>query len=1643
MEQVRRALLIGVGRAPGTAELLEPLDEVVKADLRLIGSVLDAAGYEVEVVHDAGLSRIKAEIYEAASDVPEDGTLLLYFTGHGIRVGGTDYLVPADASPPRDGVWREPYVDSLLPANISPLLKECAARTVLWLIDACRTDLGDDSVAFGNSIDNGPPQGGFAVLTACSAGQRSGYTPEGSFFTRGLADALGPLTPARTVDEVFAAARARTAAAALRHGLTQTAVIRYGTNAEAETREVEICEGRPLLETWLRAALETPLWERVRPEDQPHVPFFKENLGAFVERCARTLHLAQNRLPRPDPWSDETFPARLVRHRLPLLLPASEPLSAVEVVFLVAAPFLREVAWADRMSQAVEIDPYCPRRRPGADAHRRHYEQIGDEHARIVRKADQCRARGRVEDETAVTMWLVHRWIADRVETDDEPAPTAPAQALLAALGVAQDRVREVAELLCSAASGIGLGEPSDALSGRVPGKVVLPDGHQPLRVRPLAALLRLAAVLTVDVRTFPEIVAEHLAVTDPVLPEHVVGVARGLSWEREDAALHLDAPCPHQAVHAALAEIVDEADQLAAQVLDLAAELRGPEAALLTAVPRRITDRDLRPARTGSRERYEVPLQRFHLAQSEVRELLMGEQLYGGEPHLALRELYQNAMDACRYRAMRWAYLRSSGTRPADWSGRITFSQGEDERGRYVECRDNGVGMSTEMLTHTFTRAGSRFERSKAFRREQSRWLRHDRSLRLYPNSRFGIGVFSYFMLADEMTIVTRQVSPEGIPAEHALRVDIPSSGSLFRVQRHDGPDDGLAEGGTRVRLYLREGPATADLSCTRVLRELVRVSEFEVEARDEEGWEHRWRTGELQPPPGRSEYASLVGVPGVLWWVNGEGAVLCDGIMTDQEPYGYVLNLTGPHAGKLSVSRKELQDFDRGWAEEQWRLGAGALAKWPELTLPWTAELERRSLRVAQVLDEEWRGTGVVLAGEKRGQLPLDSVGWFHLDHGVRFHDLKAKWLWPWRSAVLGRSVGYMPSVPPRSTDGYPVPAPGDADLAVERAPSWRAVVSYAAQHRLVLSDLLRRQRQLRILHPSYAPPATSGGDLDWVPDALDGSLARALSGDPQAAGNRRERTAVSEGRIDDLGGLVLASQRLGVPLGRLARSLARCAPLHSLTVPSAPEHHMDHVCTEDDVHCLFVPADNYRDVHRVKSPQDVLDVCRRTGTPVEEVLGRLARFGWLGWTAPSPDEVAPWMELTDEFGELVRAFTAAGPDGRPRLGWAATIWAAGVFEVPLAEAERRLAEKATELGLAYERRCADGRSDGTLVPSRAVADDLGRLVRELDGPLENGLDLTDLYFAGAFGWASDDTFKVLRDTGFPLPADDWIARRYSTLGLRDRYVLSGKDAAVDDHDYPAGVLTSAVLFTAARYLTESLGEVWALAAGYAPSSGDTIPPLPKSLTGYHPFEDVCDVLCETDDRHSDGGTPHWCPVTPVALARYSKRRDLTPAAAYERLAAFRVIGALVQELSAEEVAELPDGVPDDWDLVALSPDHRVSAADSPYTPLDLVGIAARLGEPVSETVRRISPYLPLCPTSGDLPPAPDTIPCWQDLILLTQHFDGRLPAVQGRVTARHIRLAAEATGESEAWIRTRLRLYATLFGLEIDESETDPHD
>ncbi|MFD0429518.1 hypothetical protein ACFQ60_23070 [Streptomyces zhihengii] len=221
----------------------------------------------------------------------------------------------------------------------------------------------------------------------------------------------------------------------------------------------------------------------------------------------------------------------------------------------------------------------------------------------------------------------------------------------------------------------------------------------------------------------------------------------------------------------------------------------------------------------------YESTDLRFRLADDRIQELLMGEELYG-DPALAIRELYQNALDACRYRDARTAYLRRTAHGfTGRWEGRIDFVQGEEGGRPYIQCTDNGIGMGERELREVFSHAGMRFADLPEYIDELAAWQAE--GIELHPNSRFGIGVLSYFMLADDLQVTTCRLDREGHPGNR-LRVDIAGPGALFRIQ-----DLGRGhEAGTTVRLWLRD-PDTA-VSAKEVLRRLLWISDYRVTAGD-----------------------------------------------------------------------------------------------------------------------------------------------------------------------------------------------------------------------------------------------------------------------------------------------------------------------------------------------------------------------------------------------------------------------------------------------------------------------------------------------------------------------------------------------------------------------------------------------------------------------------------------------------------------------------------------------------------------------------------------------------------------------------------------------------------------------------------------
>ncbi len=173
--------------------------------------------------------------------------------------------------------------------------------------------------------------------------------------------------------------------------------------------------------------------------------------------------------------------------------------------------------------------------------------------------------------------------------------------------------------------------------------------------------------------------------------------------------------------------------------------------------------------------------------------ERLGGRQLYGNNPEVPLRELIQNAADAVRAR-------RLQEGKASDW-GDITVRLGKDEEGYWLEVEDTGLGMSQEVLKGPLLDFGTSYWSSDLAREEcPGLW-----SKGFQPTGRYGIGFFSVLMWGDHIRVSTRRAEE----AQRDTRVLEFNRGiaspPLLRLAR---TDERLVEGGTRVRVWLRESP-------------------------------------------------------------------------------------------------------------------------------------------------------------------------------------------------------------------------------------------------------------------------------------------------------------------------------------------------------------------------------------------------------------------------------------------------------------------------------------------------------------------------------------------------------------------------------------------------------------------------------------------------------------------------------------------------------------------------------------------------------------------------------------------------------------------------------------------------------------------
>lgn len=173
-----------------------------------------------------------------------------------------------------------------------------------------------------------------------------------------------------------------------------------------------------------------------------------------------------------------------------------------------------------------------------------------------------------------------------------------------------------------------------------------------------------------------------------------------------------------------------------------------------------------------------------FILDQNKILDLLVGHTLYNNQA-VVLRELIQNAIDASRLRQYQ---LKDKGT---TYSPEITINW--DITTRALSFIDNGTGMDMDIIQNHLLKVGSSRYQDENFKKEFPNFS---------PISRFGIGLLTCFLIADDMDIVTRTED-----TEKAILLKIRKVHGKYLLKYLDvaKTKEIIPNHGTIVKLYVR----------------------------------------------------------------------------------------------------------------------------------------------------------------------------------------------------------------------------------------------------------------------------------------------------------------------------------------------------------------------------------------------------------------------------------------------------------------------------------------------------------------------------------------------------------------------------------------------------------------------------------------------------------------------------------------------------------------------------------------------------------------------------------------------------------------------------------------------------------------------
>jgi hypothetical protein len=193
-------------------------------DARTVGAALTSLGFEVTLGTNLGRQGMVDRLADFTARLAPGDTAAFFFAGHGVAIGGVNYLVPSDVPPVNEGAEARVRGASLAEPDIIAEIQARSVNVALLVIDACRDNPfprnAGRSIGSSRGLADAKPARGIFTIYSAGIGQTAldrltDKDPElNSVFTRIFAEEL--VKPGLHLGDLAVETRERVAALALR-----------------------------------------------------------------------------------------------------------------------------------------------------------------------------------------------------------------------------------------------------------------------------------------------------------------------------------------------------------------------------------------------------------------------------------------------------------------------------------------------------------------------------------------------------------------------------------------------------------------------------------------------------------------------------------------------------------------------------------------------------------------------------------------------------------------------------------------------------------------------------------------------------------------------------------------------------------------------------------------------------------------------------------------------------------------------------------------------------------------------------------------------------------------------------------------------------------------------------------------------------------------------------------------------------------------------------------------------------------------------------------------------------------------------------------------------------------------------------------